>query len=1406
MFMSPSFVRRQTCEKYRVILTVILSCLLSLVSAKIVCSQQPDWTDPALEVRKSLVLWLDASRINAARQVNGSAALATDGLLDRWFDGSGNACDFSQLLGDDQPKLTKVGESWTVRFDGQSDCLRAAGKTSRLGDATLFLVVSPHENPGDFRGFFAANAPDRRDYESGFNIDLGPSPTRQFDQLNVEGAGFSGYRDMFEKTMPFGTLQTIEIQMDRAQKTIRVSVNGSVPVSRPYTVESVSFEELTLGARFYTNGPGKHVVRGNLKCDIAEVIAYDRVVTVEQSQSIQKYLAAKYQKLAEELPRQLNLSDSSNVLVKAENPPNVQMLLPGFEVHELPVELTNINNVRYRDDGKLVTLGYNGDIHLLSDTDGDGLEDHADLFWKNEGSLRGPIGLQLTPPNYSKGRGAFLPSKGKVSLIVDTNGDDKADEEMVVASGWQEITQNVDAVGIAMAPDGSIYFGLGTANYANAYLIDKDGAAGYQLQSDRGTVQRISPELDKRETVCTGIRFPIAFGFNRLGDLFCTEQEGATWLANGNPFDELLHIETNRHYGFPPRHPVYNPNVIDEPSTFDYGPQHQSTCGMVFNESVNQGPVFGPELWAGNAIVTGESRGKIWRTQLVKTDSGYVAASQLLACLQMLTVDVCVAPNGDLIVACHSGPPDWGTGPTGIGKLFRIRMENRDVPRPVATWAETANELRIAFDKPIDPLQFKNLREAITVEYGDYVRAGDRFENLVPPYAVVHRQSTMPRRKLDVAGVSITNDLRTMIVNTSKLTERSHFAISLPKLSSEVVPSSNKLLQQHAQIDVDGSNHGVQAYWKSATGNSATGNSGQSGEVDEWLGWLPHIDLQVAKELTRGSAHHDALWKKMAEGGELQLKAKVDLASMLRPLVQPGSTLDYQWPEEKVTLSIESNSPIDVKLTTGEMRSSEGSGSGSDAINVSLDEQMTRDWIGLTVNIRVAAGSEATCRITTSTNEDARRRPVPLRRFFMPWVDRDRSTGNEPTSPERIAELEGGSWGRGRRVFYSEAASCSKCHSMGVGGATIGPDLSNLIHRDYASVARDIINPSFAINPDFIGHIIAMNDGAVLTGVLRNENGQLLLGDALGKTTVIDQRQIEQMKSAQASIMPAGLREKLTPEQWKDLMTFLLTAPPRMPLDSPLKAPPIRTQAEVAAVLAGAPPRADSYRPLQIVLVAGQKDHGPGEHDYPAWQLQWGQLLSAAENVQVHAAWDFPTDEQLQTADVLVYFQKGTWNDERQTKMDRYLASGRGAVYVHWAVNGDERVADFSKRIGLASRGGNIRYRHGPLSLAVYNTDHPIMRNMKPMELYDESYWLLTGEPSNVTLFASSLEDGESQPQVWAYEKDTGRVFVSIPGHYNWTFDDPIFRTLLLRGVAWTAKESVDRFNDLVPLGARITR
>ncbi|XZE46238.1 ThuA domain-containing protein [Pirellulaceae bacterium SH467] len=418
-----------------------------------------------------------------------------------------------------------------------------------------------------------------------------------------------------------------------------------------------------------------------------------------------------------------------------------------------------------------------------------------------------------------------------------------------------------------------------------------------------------------------------------------------------------------------------------------------------------------------------------------------------------------------------------------------------------------------------------------------------------------------------------------------------------------------------------------------------------------------------------------------------------------------------------------------------------------------------------------------------------------------------RTTQNSAANPgpqSSVPELAGGSWGRGRRIFYSGAAECFRCHTVGETGISLGPTWSELTRRDYASVLKDVTNPSATVHSDFKLYEVELHDGSKRSGVLRTIEGRLLLGDSTGALQPLAQDRIREKKVIEGSVMPEGLLDDLSEEEVRDLMTFLLTPPPSMPIAGKVAAPPMRSMKEVADALAGSTPLPKELRPLRVVLVAGTKDHGPGEHDYPAWQIQWGSLLAAADETVIDTAWDFPSEEQLQSADVLLFFQKGDWNAMRAQKMDAFFARGGGAIYLHWAVNGGDRAPQFAERIGMASKAGSIRYRHGPLRLELSNTDHPILRNLDELDLLDESYWTLAGDSAQITLLASSSEEGKLWPQIWCYEREKGRVFVAIPGHYNWTFDDPLFRIVLLRGIAWSCREPIDRFNELVLPGARV--
>src|SRR5262249_40770952 len=189
--------------------------------------------------------------------------------------------------------------------------------------------------------------------------------------------------------------------------------------------------------------------------------------------------------------------------------------------------------------------------------------------------------------------------------------------------------------------------------------------------------------------------------------------------------------------------------------------------------------IFGPKWWRSDAFVTGYSRGKLYRTKLTHTASGYVAQNQLLATLTMLPTDACVAPGGSLLVAVHSGGPDWGSGPSGAGKLFKVTPLGSETPIPSLIWANGPQEVRIAFDRPIDSYNLKGLASRIAIEGGEFVAAGDRLESVRPGYAVVEHQQNAPRFPVDIEGIQLASDRRTLILSTAPQFGAVHYSIAI---------------------------------------------------------------------------------------------------------------------------------------------------------------------------------------------------------------------------------------------------------------------------------------------------------------------------------------------------------------------------------------------------------------------------------------------------------------------------------------------------------------------------------------------------------------------------------------------------------------------------------------------------
>ena len=314
--------------------------------------------------------------------------------MDVWFDGSGDQIDLVQRLPDSRPHFRMASGGAFVRFDGKDDSVAAANLRRMLTNATIFIVAAPRSNTGGFRALVAFNATGRNDFQSGLNLDLGPGPSAGFSVLNAEGAGFLGVRNLLTNSGTFRAFHTIALTCEPAANGVRLFVDSLAHGTRERNAPSIRMDELTVGARCFSNTPEPPHTQGFFDGDIAEVLIFGRALPQSERAAVERYLNDKYatlRSMTEEL-----VPGGLRPLEMVANPPPVQMFVPGFSVRELPVSLKNINNLKYRPDGKLVALGYNGRIYLLSDSNGDGLEDKIEAFWDRD-TLRAPIGMALTP-------------------------------------------------------------------------------------------------------------------------------------------------------------------------------------------------------------------------------------------------------------------------------------------------------------------------------------------------------------------------------------------------------------------------------------------------------------------------------------------------------------------------------------------------------------------------------------------------------------------------------------------------------------------------------------------------------------------------------------------------------------------------------------------------------------------------------------------------------------------------------------------------------------------------------------------------------------------------------------------------------------------------------------------------
>ena len=168
--------------------------------------------------------------------------------------------------------------------------------------------------------------------------------------------------------------------------------------------------------------------------------------------------------------------------------------------------------------------------------------------------------------------------------------------------------------------------------------------------------------------------------------------------------------------------------------------------------------------------------------------------------------------------------------------------------------------------------------------------------------------------------------------------------------------------------------------------------------------------------------------------------------------------------------------------------------------------------------------------------------PALTRQVAAVW-----GTVRNERNPERVkvaAEYKrlflslGGDATKGSKVFE---AKCAQCHTIYGHGGNVGPDLTGVGRDNLDLVLSNVLDPNLVVGKPYYVYVARLKDGTTVSGLLAEDSEkQITLKEPTG-VHVIPRANLARLVQQNISMMPEGLENTMTREEFCDLIAFLLT-------------------------------------------------------------------------------------------------------------------------------------------------------------------------------------------------------------------------------------------------------------------------
>lgn len=145
--------------------------------------------------------------------------------------------------------------------------------------------------------------------------------------------------------------------------------------------------------------------------------------------------------------------------------------------------------------------------------------------------------------------------------------------------------------------------------------------------------------------------------------------------------------------------------------------------------------------------------------------------------------------------------------------------------------------------------------------------------------------------------------------------------------------------------------------------------------------------------------------------------------------------------------------------------------------------------------------------------------------------------------PDVEQSIRGRTASIGARLF--KEATCAQCHKFAGEGGAVGPELTEVAKRwkgDHRAVLREILEPSYKVDPKYAMQTIITLEGKVLSGIVTSQDARtitIVTNPENPQPLAVPQDDVDEIIQSTTSMMPKGLLDRYTADEIFEILAYV---------------------------------------------------------------------------------------------------------------------------------------------------------------------------------------------------------------------------------------------------------------------------